>query len=65
MESKEKIDPEEAFRSALKDVIPICEKLRTHCASIEEMLGAVKAALENDAVLRILMKEFLGAGARR
>lgn len=58
-ESKPKVaTPEEveaAFRSSLGDVAAIAEKLAPHCRTVEEMVGMIQLAIDNDGQLRLLM----------
>jgi hypothetical protein len=55
---EQKPNVEDSFRSSLQDVVTISEKLAPHCASVEEMTGMIKLALDNDGQLRLLMREF-------
>ncbi len=48
-------DIESSFRSSLKDVVEIAEKLAPHCKSVDEFVEMVRLAIENDGQLRFLM----------
>ena len=48
-------DIEASFRSSLKDVVEIAEKLSPHCKSVDELVDMLKRAIENDGQLRFLM----------
>lgn len=48
-------DIEASFRSSLKDVVEIAEKLAPHCKSVDELVDMLKLAIENDGQLRFLM----------
>lgn len=49
----------ETWRSSLVDVAGVCEKLAPICGSVEELVGMLKLALENEAQLKLVMKEVL------
>lgn len=48
---------EESFRASLEDVLVVIQRLEPHCKTINDLTGAIKAAIGNDAVLRMLIKE--------
>lgn len=59
MADSPKMTVEENFRASLKDVLGIIEKLSPICQSTSDLAGMVQLALENDAQLRLLIKEVL------
>ena len=48
-------ETEASFRSSLEDVVTITEKLSPYCRTVEDLLGMVRLALENDGQLHLLM----------
>lgn len=55
----------EEFREGLEGVIEIAQRLSTHVTTVEDLIGVVKLALENDSQLRILMTITLQQGKTR
>lgn len=55
----------EEFRNGLEGVIEIAQRLATHVTTVEDLIGVVKLALENDSQLRILMTITLQQGKTR
>ena len=53
--TESKPSAEDGFRDSLKDVLVVADKLSLSCLSVEEMIGMVQLALENDGQLRLLM----------
>ena len=46
---------EASFHSSIQDVMVIAQKLLPHCRTVEELIGMVGLALENEGQLRLLM----------
>ena len=46
---------EEKFREALGDVMVIVKRLAPHCQRVDELIGVLQHAMENDGQLRLLM----------
>ena len=46
---------EDKFRESLEDVLVVCDRLAPVCRSVEELIGMLRLAVENDAQLRTLM----------
>jgi len=53
----EKLSAEDSLRSSLQDVVSLVEKLLPICDSTEDLLEVCKLALENDAQLKLLIRE--------
>jgi hypothetical protein len=50
---------EDSFRGSLQDVVGICTKLAPVCTSVDELVGICQLAIDNDAQLKLLMREVL------
>jgi hypothetical protein len=48
------------FRESLKDVVVVVEKLSKYTDTYEQLISMCSLAIENDAQLRILIKEVHG-----
>lgn len=48
---------EDSFRGALKDVAAIVAALAPVCKTLDDLLGMIKLAEDNDAQLRLLLRE--------
>lgn len=60
-----KLSQIEEFRNGLEGVVEIAQRLSTHVTSVEDLIGVIKLALENDSQLRILMSITLQQGKTR
>ena len=54
--AEQKLPAEEVFRQGLQAVVEVARKLSPYCQTVDEMVGMVELALENDAQLKILLK---------
>lgn len=52
----DKLTQEEAFREHLADLLAIATKMAPLCQTVDELVGVLNLALENDAQVRILIK---------
>ncbi len=50
-------DLRKSFRSSLEDSIAVIRKLSPHCTSVDDLVGVLNLALENDGQLTLLMRE--------
>jgi len=50
-------DQESSFRKLLEDVADFIDRMKPHCQSIEELALLARQGAENDATLRLLLKE--------
>lgn len=48
---------EDGFRSSLRDVAAVAERLSPYCATVTEFVEMVQLALQNDGQLRFLMQK--------
>ena len=46
-----------SFKDSLADAVAIVEKLVPVCGSVDDLVGVLKFALNNDGQLRLLLKE--------
>ena len=65
MGSQDKQNVEQSFRESLEDILRVAEKLLPYCQTVEELIGMVKPALENDAQLRLLIQVVMSTNTKR
>lgn len=50
----------EKFHSCLTDVVAVCEKLGNHVSSLEDLVGMINLALDNQGQLKMLFTIVMG-----
>ncbi len=56
MQDKEKQESvEESFKSTIEDLVLISTKLKPFCESIQDLIGMLNLALENNGQLKLLI----------
>ena len=50
----------EKFHSCLTDIVAVCEKLSSHVTSLEDLVGMINLALENQGQLKMLFTIVMG-----
>ncbi len=48
-------EQEESFRSSLRDLVVIADKLAPHCKTVDELVAMVNHGIENEGQTRLLM----------
>lgn len=51
----DKINPEDAFRDNLKDLLVVAQRLSSLVRNVEDLVGIITLALDNDGQLQMIM----------
>lgn len=53
------ITVEDKFRSSLEDLLALAKKFLPVCERVEDLIGMVQLAIENEGQLKLLLKEYV------